>query len=189
MLQRVSLAAFLLTSVLFADANLTIKSIVFEGNEKIKTATLKKLTQSYIAQPLSDENAKKVAISVEEFYKKNNFALAYASPKELNTTTQTITITIKKHTDFSARALYEMKHRVLQKDKISRVFFEGNKKVTTMRLMKHIEKHLGKENTQENREALISSVNALYKKLGYTRAFATIKSDEAGIITLAIHKR
>ncbi len=46
MLQRVSLAAFLLTSVLFADANLTIKSIVFEGNEKIKTATLKKLTQS-----------------------------------------------------------------------------------------------------------------------------------------------
>ena len=189
MFKATATLSLLLASALLAQENLTIKSIAFTGNEKIKTQTLEKKTQQFLTQPLNDETAKQVVEHVEAFYHSHNYALAYATLQESNATMQKLTIGIKKHADFSAKAIYEMEQRALQEGKISRIFFEGNKKVTTMRLMKQIEPFIGRENSEENRALLLQSVESLYKKLGYTLAFAKIKSDENGVITLSIHKR
>lgn len=188
MFKTTAILSLLLVGSLFSEENLSLNSIIFEGNEKIKTTTLKRVTEKFLTQPLNETTAHEIVKSVEEFYRKHNYALAYATPLETNTTNQSITIKIKKHANFTARSLYEMEQRALQENKISRIFFEGNKKLSTPLLMRHIEPYLGKENTQEYRTQLLQSIDDLYKQHGYTLAYAQIKSNENGILRVSILK-
>jgi hemolysin activation/secretion protein len=182
------LGLFLATS-LAASTIPSIDKIDFEGNLKIPTKKLNALVNPYIGKPMNEQIMAAIANEVEFFYRKNNFELAHASVKKTSEHNKSITIRIEKYADFDARAVGEMKRRAIKPNTINQIFFLGNEKISTQRLIKLVEPSLGLESTPDNLKALVLSVQDYYRKHRYELAYAEIeKSDERGIITVAIKK-
>lgn len=173
---------------LLAQNSHSIKNITFDGNVKIGTKKLNALTKEYIGKPLTNENGEKIAQLIEEYYRKNNYALAYSDLTNIDSTNQTLTISIKKHTDFSARSLHEMKRLPLISGKINHIFFTGNEKLTTNYLSNIVLPQIGKENNVENRKIVLSEIQKVYRKHHYDLAYAELESDQDGVLTVAIKK-
>ncbi len=170
-------------------ASTPIDKIVFEGNEKIPTKKLNALVQPYLGKTLDASTAERIAGDVESFYRKNNFSLAYASVASIDEKNRTVTVSIKKYTDFNRRSIGEMERRPLRKGLINRVFFTGNEKISTYRLMKEIEPLLGTEHNDAALAKLVKTVQDYYRSRRYELAYAEIaQADENGIVTVAIKK-
>jgi len=182
------IALLLVWSGLLYAQSAHIKSIGFEGNEKIKTKTLQKITNEYIGLPLTQANAQKVLRKVEAFYHEHNYALAYASISKLSEEDQTLKISIKKHADFNARSLYEMRQKPINEGKINQIFFQGNEKLSTNRLSNFITPMLGKENNGENQVKILQDVQNLYRKNGYELVYTELETATDGILVVLVKK-
>lgn len=171
------------------SASTTINKIVFEGNEKIPTKKLNTLVQPYLGKPLEAAAAERMAADVESFYRKNNFSLAYASVASIDEKSGSVILSIKKYADFNQRSIGEMNRRPLHKGLINRIFFTGNEKISTYRLMKEIEPMLGTQRSDETLAKLVKTVEKYYRSRRYELAYAEIaQADENGIVTVAIKK-
>lgn len=178
------LSLALLTPVFGAE----ISAISFDGNTKIKTQTLHKITKEYIGAPLNETNAQKIADTVQNYYRKHNYAFAYATVANVDLDTKSVSVSIRKHNDFNALSLYEMKQKPLIGGKINQIFFTGNEKLSTNRLSTFVLPLIGKENTAENRQMVLDEVQKLYRKHRYELAYTELVSDENGVLTIAIKK-
>lgn len=78
----------------------TISQINFEGNEKISTRRLIKLVLPTLGKANTVENQNALVAEVQNYYRKNNFALAYAQISKNENSV--ITIQIKKYSNFKA---------------------------------------------------------------------------------------
>ena len=78
----------------------TISQINFEGNEKISTRRLIKLILPTLGKANTVENQNALIADVQNYYRKNNFALAYAQISKNENSI--ITIQIKKYSNFKA---------------------------------------------------------------------------------------
>lgn len=181
------LSLLLTTSLLGDDINM-IQTISFDGNMKIKTQTLQKLTKEYIGTPLNETNAKKIADTVQNYYRRHNYALAYTSVLNLDPVTKSVSVAIRKHNDFNELSLHEMKQKPLVDGKINQIFFTGNERLSTNRLSNFVLPMLGKENTAENRQMILEKVQALYRQHRYELAYTELLEDKNGVMTVAIKK-
>jgi len=186
---RVNVLLSLALLSLSLSASTPIDKIVFEGNEKIPTKKLNALVQPYLGKTLDASTAERIAGDVESFYRKNNFSLAYASVASIDEKNRTVTVSIKKYADFNRRSIGEMERRPLHKGLINRVFFTGNEKISTYRLMKEIEPLLGTEHNDAALAKLVKTVEDYYRSRRYELAYAEIaQADDNGIVTVAIKK-
>ncbi len=184
-----NIAPLLVTFSLSLYASPLLENVRFEGNEKISAERLNTLVKTHLGKTLDASNASAIAAEVEAFYRKNNFSLAHASVRSIDEKTGVVTIAIGKYADFSARAIGEMERRPLKPGTLNRVFFTGNEKITTYRLMKEIEGLLGREYNESTLTELTRTVERHYRKRGYELAYAQIEhSDENGIVTVAVKK-
>lgn len=178
------LSLALLTPLLGAE----IKTISFDGNTKIKTKTLNAITKEYVGMPLNETNAQKIADSIQNYYRRHNYALAYATVSKVDLDTKSVEIAIRKHSNFNERSLYEMKQNPLIDGKINQIFFTGNEKLTTNRLSNFVLPMIGKENTVENRQMVLNEVQKLYRQHRYELAYTELLRDDNGVLTIAIKK-
>lgn len=182
------LLSLMLVTPLFAMDTNTIDTISFDGNTKIKTKTLNAITKEYIGTPLSETNTQKIAEKVQSYYREHNYALAYASVAKIDHETKNVVVSISKHNDFNDLSLYEMKQKPIVDGKINQIFFTGNEKLSTNRLSHSILPMVGKENTAENRQAVLEQVQQLYRQHRYELAYTELLSDENGVLTIAVKK-
>lgn len=170
-------------------ASVPIKNINFQGNIKIPTKTLQKNLAHHIGNILDQNEIDAIIKETEDFYHRNNYVLAFArieTPKENDAT---LNIIIEKYADFNAQAIGEMKQRKIETGMINQIFFEGNEKISTYRLMKLITPNLGTVNTQANLNEIVQNIQNYYRQHRYELAYAQIKSvDDKGIITIEIKK-
>jgi hemolysin activation/secretion protein len=185
---KLSLFGLLLSSAAMAASDATIEKIVFEGNTKVTTKALTKSVQPYIGTPLNQIQAANIAHDVESFYHKNKYTLAFATVKELDEAKARVTIKIGKYKNFDAQAIAQMQQRELVPNTISQVYFEGNKKISTKRLMKIAQSSIGKEPTAENLDVLAKNVTDYYRKNAYALAYSEVANNEEGKITIKIKK-
>ncbi len=189
MLSKTSLfLSLLLATSLFGEDINTIQTISFDGNMKIKTQTLQKLTKEYIGSHLNDANAQKIADTVQNYYRNHNYALAYTTVSKLDPETKSVSVAIRKHNDFNERSVHDMKQKPLMDGKINQIFFTGNEKLSTNRLSNFVLPMIGKDNTAENRQMVLMEVQKLYRQHHYELAYAELVTDNNGVLTVAIQK-
>lgn len=187
MVSKVFFTSIVLSASLLASG--TLKTITFSGNVNIHTKTLQKNIQHHIGQPSDENRFRSIIEETEAYYRKHNYTLAFAAIQPQQESNGTINVTIGKYVDFNERSIAEMKRRPLQKNSINQIFFEGNEKISTYRLMNAVSSMLGKANTPEHHEEIKQTVTNYYRTQGYTLAYATLKNiDENGIFTVEIKK-
>ena len=126
---------------------------------------------------------------VEGYYRKHNFELAFVRSASVDENGGKVAFKVGKYADFNERSLKEMERRTLQSGKINRIFFVGNEKISTNRLMNLIEPFLGKDNSEATTQEILKTVQEHYRKHNFALAYATLKSvDEEGIMTVQIQK-
>lgn len=170
------------------SASVPIDKIVFEGNDKVTSKRLNVLVQSYIGKPMEPSTSANLVETVESFYRKHNFSLAYASIGKNDEYNRTVTVKIGKYGDFNARSIAEMERRPLIDGKISRIFFSGNEKISTRRLIRLVEPYLGMENIDANRKTIQNVVQEYYRSNRFELAYAQTVANEQGIVTVEIKK-
>lgn len=186
MVSKVLFASIVVSASLLASG--TVQTITFSGNVKIHTKTLQNHTRHHIGKPSDENTLRSIIEDTEAYYRKHNYALAFAAinPQE---TDGTINVTIGKYADFNERSIGEMKRRPLEKGSINQIFFEGNEKISTYRLMNAVSGMLGKANTPAHHDEIKQLVTRYYRSQGYTLAYATLKTiDENGVLTVEIKK-
>lgn len=167
----------------------TINKIALEGNVKIPTAKLLKLVKPYIGSPLDAQHSDAIAKEIEAYYHKNNYTLAYASVQKIDEADQSIIIQIGKYEDFNARSIGEMKRREIVPGMINKIFFDGNEKISTQRLMNLVQPSLGVEKNQKNLDAIVKNVQDYYRSHRYELAYAEIANVGIdGVVTVNIKK-
>lgn len=179
------------TSLLFATSLMAapIQTVIFDGNIKIPTKFLQKNIQEYIGKNCDQEHVNAIAEKTENYYRNHNYALAYAKVSSFQESTGTVTIKIGKFADYNERSIDAMKRRNIQEGAINQIFFEGNEKISTYRLMNLVASSLGKKNTEENRNEIIKNIQNYYRQHRYELAYVEIKNvDSQGIITVDINK-
>lgn len=182
------LGVFLVSSASVSMAS-SIENVVFEGNIKIPTKKLTALSRSYIGKPLDSTNAAAIAGNIESFYHQHRYELAHASVQKIDENQSSITISIGKYADFNERAIEEMKRRELKPNAINQIFFVGNEKISSQRLIHLVQPSLGLEKTSDNLNAILKNVQNYYRSHRYELAYAEIaQTEENGIITIAIKK-
>lgn len=179
---------FLSLALLIPLFGADIKTISFDGNTNIKTKTLNAITKEYVGIPLNETNAQKIADTVQNYYRRHDYALAYATVSKIDTETKNVVVSIRKHNDFNHLSLHEMKQKPIVDGKINQIFFTGNEKLSTNRLSNFILPMIGKENTAENRQMVLDEVQKLYRQHHYELAYTELVSDENGVLTIVIKK-
>lgn len=169
-------------------AAVPIEKIVFVGNDKIASKRLNTLVQPYIGKPMEPSTTANLVETVESFYRKHNFSLAYASIDKNDEHNRTVMVKIGKYRDFNARSIAEMERRPLVDGKINRIFFTGNEKISTRRLIRLIDPYLGMENIDANRKTIQNVVQEYYRSNRFELAYAQVVSAERGIVTVEIKK-
>lgn len=189
MLSKPFILTLLLSGGLLADNLPQIQKIVFEGNQKIATKKLQHLTQGFQGKSLDTNTSNAIAETVEAYYRKNNYALAYADVPKIDPQNNTVVISIKKYADFNERAIGEMKRNPLHEGAINQIFFTGNEKISTNRLIELVKPIIGKKNTPENIKSVLETVQNYYRSHRYELAYAEVSHmDEKGILTITVKK-
>jgi len=190
MLHKALLCGLLFTAAAFASASgSTIDTILFEGNVKVPTKKLLKVVQPYIGSPLDIQHTKEIASEIEGYYHRNNYVLAYASVKKIDQSHKSVLIHIGKHDNFDAKAIEEMKRREIKPNAINKIFFDGNEKISTQRLMNLVRPSLGLEKNSAHLDGIVQTVQNYYRSHRYELAYAEVsKIDENGTITVSIKK-
>ncbi|HEX5329774.1 POTRA domain-containing protein [Sulfuricurvum sp.] len=187
MLSKTLLAALSLSVSLLAST--PIKTITFEGNVKVPTKVLQKNIQHHLGKVADTNELNAIITETEAYYRNHNYALAFATVESMNDTNGTLKVVIGKYADFNARSIAEMKRRKVQEGSINQIFFEGNEKISTYRLMKLIAPSLGKTNTTSNLNDIALNVQNYYRQHRYELAYAQIKNiDDKGVVTVEIKK-
>lgn len=187
MLTKTLLATLTLSASLLAST--PIKTITFEGNTKIPTKVLQKNVQHHLGKVADTNELNAIVEETENYYRNHNYTLAFATVEAVNETNGTLKVVIGKYADFNARSIAEMKRRKVQESAINQIFFEGNEKISTYRLMKLIAPSLGKPNNTANLDELVRNVQEYYRQHRYELAYAQIKNiDDKGIVTVEIKK-
>lgn len=189
MLSKPFILTLLLSGGLLAEGVPQIQKIVFEGNQKIATKKLQHLTQGYQGKSLDTNISDAIAETVEAYYRKNNYALAYANVEKIDVQNNTVVISIKKYADFNERAIGEMKRNALHEGAINQIFFTGNEKISSNRLIELVKPNIGKKNTPENIKSILETVQNYYRSHRYELAYTEVsKMDDKGILTIAVKK-
>lgn len=191
MFRIIFLLLILLCSMLEASQNAKIDRVVFKNTTNISTNKFQPIIAPFIGVSLDKGNAKAAAHSIELFFRRKGDDLLYARLESVDKKQNTITIKIGRYKDYSQRADCEMKNRKIETGKINRIFFQGNEKISTYRLMHSIQPILGCDNTPENQNKIIKTVNDLYQKHGYRLAYVSLKSADNlnGIMRIYIKKK
>jgi len=188
-LSKPFILTLLLSGGLLADNVPQIQKIIFEGNQKIAAKKLHHLTLGYQGKSLDTNTSNAIAETVEAYYRKNNYALAYASVEKIDVQYNSVVISIKKYADFNERAIGEMKRSPLHEGAINQIFFTGNEKISTYLLTQQIKPMIGKKNTPENIKSVLETVQNYYRAHHYALAYTEVnKMDEKGILTVAVKK-
>lgn len=189
-LSKVMVIGVALSAALFASTQTsTIDKINFSGNEKIPAKKLSKIVQPYIGTPLDPHHSGAIAKEIEEYYHKNNFALTYASVEKVDEANHSVLIRIGKYRDFDDQAIGEMKRREIKPGMINKIFFDGNEKISTQRLMSLAQPSLGLEKNQKNLDEIVRNVQDYYRNHRYELAYAEVANvDENGTVTIDIKK-
>lgn len=187
MISKIVLASIAFTSTLLAST--PIQTINIEGNLKVPTKFLQKNIQHHIGK-IADQNELNAIIQdTEAYYRKHNYTLAYAQVQPQDESKGIFKIVVGKYADFNERSIGEMKRRTIEKGSINQIFFVGNEKISTYRLMKLIEPSLGKTNDQTHLDEIVKEVENYYREHRYELAYAQVKKvDEQGIVTIEIKK-
>lgn len=181
---------FMLSASVFASAQTsTIDKVMFEGNVKVPTKKLQKVAQPYIGSPLDLQHTEALAKDIESYYHRNNYVLTYAEVEKMNETDHSVFIRIGKYSDFDDQAIGEMKRRALKPGSINKIFFDGNEKISTQRLMNLVQPSLGLEKNQKNLDEIVRRVQEYYRSHRYELAYAEIANvDENGTVNVNIKK-
>lgn len=187
MISKIVLTSIAFTSTLLAST--PIQTINIEGNLKVPTKFLQKNIQNHIGK-IADQNELNAIIQdTEAYYRKHNYTLAYAQVQPQDESKGIFKIVVGKYADFNERSIGEMKRRTIEKGSINQIFFVGNEKISTYRLMKLIEPSLGKTNDQTHLDEIVKEVENYYREHRYELAYAQVKKvDEQGIVTIEIKK-
>ncbi|MBV5321134.1 MAG: hypothetical protein JZU62_05575 [Sulfuricurvum sp.] len=187
MISKIVLTSIAFTSTLLASS--PIQTINIEGNLKVPTKFLQKNIQNHIGK-IADQNELNAIIQdTEAYYRKHNYTLAYAQVQPQDESKGIFKIVVGKYADFNERSIGEMKRRTIEKGSINQIFFVGNEKISTYRLMKLIEPSLGKTNDQTHLDEIVKEVENYYREHRYELAYAQVKKvDEQGIVTIEIKK-
>lgn len=187
MVPKLTLVSLALTSSILAST--PIQSIDFKGNVKITSNTLKKITHHHIGRIADLNRTRAIENDVEAYYRHNNYALAYAKINPSDEGNGTVSVLIGKYNDFNERSLREMQRREIKSGLINQIYFVGNEKISTNRLMNLIAPSLGKTKNEANLNEIAQNVQNYYRNHRYELAYAVIKSvDEQGIVTVEIKK-
>lgn len=187
MLPKLTLISLALTSSILASV--PIQSIDFNGNVNISSNTLKKITNHHIGQPFDQNRTRAIEHDVEAYYRKYNYELSYAKTNPSNDNNGTLTVIIGKYHDFNERSLREMQRREIKPGLINQIYFVGNEKISTNRLMNLIAPSLGKTKNEANLNEIVQNVQNYYRSHRYELAYALIKDvNEQGIVTVEIKK-
>lgn len=187
---KTALLGLLFTSSIITSACAsTINKIMIEGNVKVPTAKLLKIVQPYIGSPLDAQHSDAAAKEIETYYHKNNYALAHASVQKIDEADQSIIIHVGKYPDFNARSIEEMNRREIVPGMINKIFFNGNEKISTQRLMTLVQPFLGVEKNQKNLDELVKNIQNYYRSHRYELVYAEIANiDDNGTVTVNIKK-
>lgn len=187
---KVFILGLLFTASVFGSTEAPLlKKISFEGNVKVPTKKLLKVVHPYIGSPMDAKHAAAAAKEIEEYYHRNNYVLAYASVGNLDHADQTLLIRIGKYADFDAQAIGEMKRREIKAGAINKIFFDGNEKISTQRLMNLVRPSLGQEKSKQNLDAIAETVQSYYRSHRFELAYAEISNvDENGTVNVSIKK-
>lgn len=190
MSHKVSILGLLFTASVFASTEASaIKKISFDGNVKVPTNKLLKVAQPYIGSPLDTKHSDAVAKDIEAYYHRNNYVLVYATVEKMDQADQSLVIRIEKYADFDAQAIGEMNRREIKPNAINKIFFDGNEKISTQRLMNIVRPSLGLEKNQQNLDAIVDSVQKYYRTQRFELAYAEISSvDSNGTVFVNIKK-
>lgn len=166
-----------------------IQTINFDGNLKIPTKVLQKNVQSHIGKNGDQDQIKAILEETEAYYRNHNYTLAFAQAEPIDEKNGAVTVKIGKYADFNELSIGEMKRRAIQEGAINQIFFEGNEKISTYRLMKLVQPSLGKKNNAANLDEIALNVQKYYRKHNYELAYAEVKNvNEKGIVTIEIKK-
>lgn len=190
MSHKVLILGLLFTASVFASTPAsTINKVSFEGNIKVPTKKLLKVAQPYIGSPLDSEHSNAIAKEIEAYYHRNNYVLAYASVNKIDEANQNVIIGIGKYADFDAQAIGEMKRREIRPNTINKIFFDGNERISTQRLMNLVRPSLGLEKNPTNLDAIALTVQNYYRSHRYELAYAEVSNvDENGTVIVHINK-
>ncbi|WP_295052274.1 POTRA domain-containing protein [Sulfuricurvum sp.] len=176
-------------SVFASSAASTITKVSFEGNVKVPTKKLLQVAQPYFGSPLDMQHSEAMAKEIEAYYHRNNYILAYASVDKIDKADQNVVIRIGKYADFDAQAIGEMQRREIKPNAINKIFFDGNEKISTQRLMNLVQPSLGLEKNQKNLDDLVQNVQKYYRTHRYELAYAEVSNvDVNGTISVSIKK-
>ncbi|MDP2851408.1 MAG: POTRA domain-containing protein [Sulfuricurvum sp.] len=184
------LCGLIFTAYAFASApSSTIDKIFFVGNVKVPTKKLLKVANPYMGTPLDIQHSCAIAKEIEAYYHRNNYVLTYASVDKMDQEEKSLLIRIGKYADFDAQAIGEMKRRDIKPNVINKIFFDGNEKISTQRLMNLVRPSLGLEKNSKNIDAIALSVQEYYRSHRYELAYTEVsKVDENGTIIISIKK-
>jgi len=187
MVPKLTLVSLALTSSILASV--PIQSIDFNGNVKISSNTLKKITQCHIGQIADLNRTRAIEHDIEAYYRHYNYELAYAKITPSDESNGSISVKIGKYNDFNERSIHEMQRREIKPGLINQIYFIGNEKISTNRLMNLIVPSLGKTKNEANLNEIVQNVQNYYRKHRYELAYAVIKDvDGQGIVTVEIKK-
>ncbi len=181
---------FMLSASVFASTHTsTIDKVTFDGNVKVPTKKLLKVAQPYIGSPLDSQHTEALAKDVESYYHRNNYVLTYAEVDKIDEAAHSVMIRIGKYSDFDDQAIGEMKRREIKPGAINKIFFDGNEKISTQRLMSLVQPSLGLEKNQKNLDEIVRSVQEYYRSHRYELAYAEITNvDQNGTVIVDIKK-
>lgn len=168
----------------------SLKKVFFENHSNFSDTKLESMVSVFHGMPIDRGNARAIADSVQTKLRTKS-KLAYAVVSSFDRKNGVVTIRVGQYHNIDERIINDMKNHKIEKGKINRVFFKGNKNITTKELTISIKGFIGKLDTKESRQKIIDKVNMLYANRGHKNIsgrFEAIMNDD-GIFFIRIENK
>lgn len=175
---------------LFANDQIGLKKVFFENHTSVSDKKLDSFVSVFIGIPIDKGNAEAIANAVETKLRITS-KLSFAVLSSYDRKNGVITIKVGQYRDIDDKIVREMKYHVIEDGKINRIFFSGNRNITTKELCITVRDLIGSSNTYDNQQKILDKIEKLYKNRGHKDIFGRFIGIDSsnGIFYVRIEKK